>query len=400
MGTSRPPTEGFTTRACAALLERLDEVVEHVATEIEAAEPAYGSMHLISGAELRHTNRENLESLLGYLAGRSGPSTSAPHATGMRRAEDGVPLPAVLRAYRIGTRVVWDELMAMTGDDSQANRELLATATSVWKLIDDYSQALTAGYQQTVAEQLRRDARAQDAALDALLGGQVDGARLRECARTLGLPPQGGFVVVAGRTGTAAEEVLPGVGQALSVLGVASAWRVRVDSQIGIVALTPRFTVERLRTLLSERTAGQVGISTVFTTLADAPTAVRQAELACAATQPGSAEVVRYDDALIPVLLAGSPEVAITLSHTVLGPVLDLPEHDRDVLLETVRAWFTHDGEVSTVAAALFCHRNTVRFRLNRLAELTGRRLTAPRAATEIWLALETLRILGNSHQR
>ncbi|NNH74656.1 helix-turn-helix domain-containing protein [Nocardia uniformis] len=393
-----PPTaDGFISHACVALLERLDEVVDRVAAEIEAAEPAYGDRQLISGDELRRTNRENLQSLLGYLAGRTGPSTAAPLATGRRRAENGIPLPTVLRAYRIGTGVVWDELMAMTGDDPQANRELLATASDVWKLVDDYSQALTIGYQQTVAEQLRRDARAQDAALDALFGGHVDAARMRECARTLDLPPQGSFVAIAGSTGTAAEEALPGAGQALSVLGVASAWRVRVDSHIGIVALTPRFTVERLRSILAERTAGRVGISTVFTALGDAPTALRQAELAAAATPPGSHEVVRYDEALISVLLAGSPEIAETLSHTVLGPVLDLPDHDRDVLLETVRAWFTHDGEVSAVATALFCHRNTVRFRLNRLAELTGRRLATPRAATEIQLALEAHRILGNS---
>lgn len=393
-----PPTaDGFTARACLEMLERLDEVVERVAEEIEAAEPAYGDRQLVSGEELRLTNRENLEALLGYLTGRTGPNTSAPLATGRRRAENGVPLPAVLRAYRIGTGVVWDELLTMTGDDPQANRELLATASEVWKLVDDYSQALTIGYQQTVAEQLRRDARAQDAAFDALLGGLVDGARVRECARTLDLPPQGSFVVIAGTNGKPAEETLPGVGQALSVLGVASAWRVRVDSHIGIVALTPRFTVDRLRSMLAERTTGEVGISAAFAALGDAPVALRQAELAAAATQPGSHEVVRYDGALIPVLLAGSPEIATTLAHAVLGPVLDLPEHDRDVLLETVRAWFAYDGEVSAVAAALFCHRNTVRFRLNRLAELTGRRLTAPRAATEVHLALEAHRILGTS---
>ncbi|WP_330179350.1 helix-turn-helix domain-containing protein [Nocardia sp. NBC_01503] len=396
MNTPNTLPGGFVARASTALLERIDDVVDRVAAEIERAEPVYGSLHAVTPEDLRRANRANLESILGHLAGRREAGIAAPRSTGHRRAETGVPLPAVLRAYRIGSGVVWDELLAMAGDDPVASRELLDIASHVWKLVDDYSQALTDGYQETVAEQLRRDARAHDAALDALLSGQVDGARLWEFARTLGIPAQGSYVVVASTTGTAASEALPGVDKGLSMLGVSSAWRVRADSHIGIIALTTRFTEPRLRALLAERSVGRVGISSTFGTLVDASAALRQAELACAATQPGSHQVLGYDDALIPVLVAGSPEVSSALARSILGPILALPEHDREVLLETMRTWFEEDGEVSAVAAALFCHRNTVRFRINRVAELTGRRLTEPRAATEIHLALEARRILGD----
>ncbi|WP_327145046.1 PucR family transcriptional regulator [Nocardia sp. NBC_01327] len=396
MSTPHPRPEGFVARASTTLLRRLDEVVDRVAAEIERAEPVYGSSRGVPPEELRSTNRANLEAILGHLAGHPEAGTATPRSTGHRRAETGVPLPAVLRAYRIGSGVVWEELLAMAGDDPKAGRELLEIASLVWKLVDDYSQALTDGYQETVAEQLRRDARAHDAALDALLSGQVDGARLWECARTLGLPAQGSFVVVAATTAAAATEALPGVGEALSVLGVASAWRVRTDSHIGIVTLTTRFTETRLQALLAERSVGRVGISAACGALTEAVTGLRQAELACAATQSRSKQVLRYDEALIPVLLAGSPEVAAALARAVLGPILALPQHDREVLLDTVRTWFAHNGEVSAIAAALFCHRNTVRFRLNRVAELTGRRLTEPRAATEMYLALETQRIQGD----
>ncbi|MFI6866886.1 PucR family transcriptional regulator [Nocardia sp. NPDC050406] len=396
MDTPRYPPDGFVARACATLLERIDDVVAGVAAEIERAEPAYGSQHLVDGAELRRSNQENLEAILRYLAGYPGGlGTAMPRATGYRRAEDGVPLPAVLRAYRIGTGVVWNELLAMTENDAAAGRELLDAASDVWKLVDEYSQALTTGYQDAMAEQLRSDARAHDAALDALLTGHADGARMWECARTLGLPPSGEFVVVVAITDAAGAKAVPGVGKSLAMLGVASAWRVRVDSYAGIIALTPRFTDDRLRATLAERALGRVGISSPYTALTDSPAALRQAELACAATRPGSQEVLRHRDALLPMLLAGSPEVAAALVDSVLAPVLALPAHDRDTLLDTARMWFAHDGEVSAVAAALYCHRNTVRFRVNRIAELTGRRLTSPRAATEMQLALQAYRILG-----
>ncbi|GAB4583657.1 PucR family transcriptional regulator [Nocardia sp. IFM 10818] len=394
-----PRTGAFMVRACTALLDRLDEVVDRVVTEIEQVEPVYGELRLVEREELRRSNKANLSAVLGFLAGKPGVHTSTPRDTGYRRAEIGVPLPAVLRAYRIGSGVVWDELLAETRDDPDDNRALLTAAAEVWQLVDDYSQALTAGYQEAVAEQLRRDARAHDAALDALLTGQVEGARLWECARTLGLPPQGTYAVVAA-TDAEAAEALPGIAKTLSVLGVSSAWRVRAVGQVGIVVLTPRFTEQRLLAILSERAIGRVGISSPFPTLTEAPAALRQSELACAATQPGSREVLRYDDALLPVLLAGSPEVATALSRTVLGPVLALPAHDRETLLDTLRAWFAHDGEVSAIAAAQFCHRNTVRLRLNRVATLTGRRLTSPRSATEIQLALEAHRIFGGGSAR
>ncbi|WP_280441873.1 PucR family transcriptional regulator [Nocardia brasiliensis] len=389
-----PRPDGFVARACAALLDRIDEVVLEVAAAIESTEPVYGARDLVSTAELHQNNRTNLVAILSYLTGSADAPTAAPHETGRRRAEQGVPLPPVLRAYRIGTRVVWDALLAAAGSDLEANRELLSMASQVWQLVDDYSQALTAGYQEAVAERDRRDARAHDAAFDALLAGQVDGPRLWDCARTLRLPQQGSYVVVV----AADAEVVPGVAEALAVLGVSSAWRVRLDNQIGVVALTPRFTPERLATSLRERRCGRIGVSSPFSALTEAPAALRQAEITCAAAIPG--EVLHHDQALVPVLLASAPEVAAALRAAVLGAVLALPEHDRAVLLTTVQAWFDHDGEIAAVAAALYCHRNTVRFRLNRVAELTGRRLSAPVAAAQVHLALQAHRILAGATER
>ena len=43
----------------------------------------------------------------------------------------------------------------------------------------------------------------------------------------------------------------------------------------------------------------------------------------------------------------------------------------------------------SAAAETLFCHPNTVRHRLNRVAEHTRRSLTDPRAVTELTLALQ-----------
>ena len=63
------------------------------------------------------------------------------------------------------------------------------------------------------------------------------------------------------------------------------------------------------------------------------------------------------------------------------------------MLVETARAWLELDGSTSAAAARLFVHRNTVRYRMQRLQELTGRDLGRPRDAAELHLAMEALRI-------
>ncbi|WP_434976477.1 helix-turn-helix domain-containing protein [Streptomyces puniciscabiei] len=50
-----------------------------------------------------------------------------------------------------------------------------------------------------------------------------------------------------------------------------------------------------------------------------------------------------------------------------------------------------HSGAAARLSP---CHRNTVRHRLRRLEELTGRSLQDPRAVAEISVALHALRLL------
>jgi DNA-binding PucR family transcriptional regulator len=62
-------------------------------------------------------------------------------------------------------------------------------------------------------------------------------------------------------------------------------------------------------------------------------------------------------------------------------------------MLGTLRAWFAAQGATSAAAAELHVHRNTVRYRLRRLEDLTGRSLSQPTGIAELHLALEATRI-------
>ncbi|MEU9085724.1 PucR family transcriptional regulator [Streptomyces sp. NPDC048357] len=58
------------------------------------------------------------------------------------------------------------------------------------------------------------------------------------------------------------------------------------------------------------------------------------------------------------------------------------------VLRETLRGWLAHHGGWDRTAAALAVHRNTVRQRVARCAELLGRDLDDPDTRMELWFAL------------
>ncbi len=48
----------------------------------------------------------------------------------------------------------------------------------------------------------------------------------------------------------------------------------------------------------------------------------------------------------------------------------------------------------------MHCHRNTVRYRLRKIRDLTGRDTTDPRQSAELYLALQALTLLGSDADR
>ena len=98
--------------------------------------------------------------------------------------------------------------------------------------------------------------------------------------------------------------------------------------------------------------------------------------------------MVSVAERLPEVLLAGSPQVTPLLLDETLGPVLSQPEPQASTLLETLAALLRHDGSPTHAAEELYCHRNTVIYRMKQIEQLTGRSLTDPRDKLLLELAL------------
>jgi DNA-binding PucR family transcriptional regulator len=63
------------------------------------------------------------------------------------------------------------------------------------------------------------------------------------------------------------------------------------------------------------------------------------------------------------------------------------------VLLDTLEAWFAADGSTAEAGRRLHCHRNTVLYRLGKVAELTGRSVSRPAQAAELYVGLRAIRL-------
>jgi purine catabolism regulator len=79
----------------------------------------------------------------------------------------------------------------------------------------------------------------------------------------------------------------------------------------------------------------------------------------------------------------------------VLGPVERARTGNGDELLRSLEAFLEHNGGWEAAARALFCHRHTLRYRISRIEELTGRRLDRVENRIEFWLALRGRELLS-----
>ena len=364
-----------------------------MAERICAEVPLYAKGEVVSVQQLTTSCVDNVQFVLGKLVGQEQKADRA-WLTGTERAEQGVPYAAVLEAYRIGARFLWEVLVERA--DPEAREVLLLAAADMWMVSDALAGQVTDAYRAAVAELARRDNQRRSVVVGALLDGETSASEdLWQSVGSLNLEPGGDFVVVAAECPDAGTESLPDVERELRRHNLTSAWRLDHGHQDGLVVLRFGFGVDDLVETLASLAAGRVGVSSPFHVLEDAPAGRRQARLASLAATPGSREVLRFEEHPLGVLLASTPERAEAMVRAVLGPVFDLPGDDRAVTLQTLHAWLDAEGSTSTAAQHLYVHRNTVRYRLDRFQELTGCDLAKPADAAHAYVALECARILG-----
>jgi plasmid stabilization system protein ParE len=379
-----------------ALGARLPELSAKLAEIIRGEIDFYRVGSLVSPDELRETCQANLEFVFRSLAGDGRFDTTQAYATGVRRATAGAPLPAVMDAYRVGSRFIWNAVIdEAVHSEMLSSDELIRGTSDIWLVQDTFTQAMTAGYREEMTNQILVHERERSALVEALLDGRItDSTTLWEIAENLRIDPTGWHVVVAAEAPDIGSEALPNIERNLRARGIASAWRLLPGVQVGIASLSDPDQMGRLVTVLERYARCRVGISPRYESLEQTARAVRLARIAMKSARPKRVSVVVFEANPLAVAAVGNADVMQRVARTVLGGLDTLTEDDKAILLNTLEAWLDCGGSANATAERIYCHPNTVRHRLRRIEERTGRSLSDPRQLTELCLALETERRL------
>jgi purine catabolism regulator len=104
----------------------------------------------------------------------------------------------------------------------------------------------------------------------------------------------------------------------------------------------------------------------------------------------GAPRVATYKDlGSFQLLLSLQDDEALRLfCDSILGPIEASEGHYGGELMRSLEAFIEENGQWERAARRLYCHRHTLRYRIRRVEELTGRNLGSARDRIEFWLAL------------
>src|SRR6185436_13450104 len=104
----------------------------------------------------------------------------------------------------------------------------------------------------------------------------------------------------------------------------------------------------------------------------------------------GRAGLATYRDlGSFQLLLSLQDDDALRLfCDSILAPIEDSEGTYGGELMRSLEAFIECNGQWERAARALYCHRHTLRYRIRRVEELTGRSLDSARDRIDFWLAL------------
>ncbi len=147
-----------------------------------------------------------------------------------------------------------------------------------------------------------------------------------------------------------------------------------------------------------------VGRSRVAADAGDLARAGNEALLAANVAE-GDAErpLLAFDDTgayrlLLPAMSEDPAELQRFYAETV-EPLVAYDEQYETDLVQTVEAFLDADGNVAGTAARLFTHRHTIRYRLERVRELSGLDVGSTDGREKLSLGLKAMRVLGIAHR-
>lgn len=371
----------------AELVLAHDEGIAEQQTQLVfATVPEYASM--VDRAILSQSQLQHIRDIFAPMMRDSPASIESFAGAARAQARMGLPLSAVMDACKCGLRVYWDAMASFAVEAGTSGPGLVRAVSALIESYDRVVQTSVDTYREQMRTQTRDEERRRAMLIQALLEGTLDDFSLWEVADLLHLPHSGPYIVIVTHAADVDRCISSNMQSKLGYLGVYSAWQPMQDTQIGVASL-PR-PDKQLDAVVRKLTMGvsRVGVSPPYDDLRSTKEALRMARIALQSTTERQ-QVMVFGEDMLGSIAAIAPDLAPGMAKRILGGLDCLPRNDRDTILETFGAWLDNQGSADGAAKQLFVHPNTVRYRLRRLEERTGRYLSEPRCVAELSVAYE-----------
>lgn len=219
------------------------------------------------------------------------------------------------------------------------------------------------------------------------LGCDLEGGAVVLCADLTTARPRHVVATIAGEHGGALAQHIDG--RVYAVLPAVGDGGDRPEATLAAA----RALAERLQR------HGTVGLSSFYAEPAELPRALQESELVL--------DVLRHTDApiaedigsgtyrLLFRVLASHPEEVRSFFEDTVAPIVRYDDQYSSDLAGTLEAYFEHNCNMNATAAAIFAHRHTVAYRLDRVRELTGLDPMQSEDRERLGLGLKAYRIIA-----
>lgn len=370
------------------LRAELPTIATNTLEAIMAEVPSYrGALDGVMGVTIANAVEVALAGFLVLaVRGRGGRAPRSPAIEGAYRlgrgeARSGRSAEALLSAYRVGARVAWRDLSETSVRAGVDAAGVARFAELVFAYIDELSAASVAGHTSEVETAKRSVERRRSALARYLLEGAT--ADVLEAAAERAEWPA---------TGTLTAVIVPEA-QVRSILAQVTPQSLVASEAPGLSEGREVLLIAdmdgRRRSALLQVLEGRHAVIGPDRPWQRAGVSYRRALRAM--TAPGiefGSGPLDTEQWLAALVVSADEEALADLRGRVLAPLADLTPTQRQKLTETLRAWLLHHGRREAIAAALFVHPQTVRYRLGRLRELYGEHLEDPAWVLDLTLAL------------
>ncbi|MDQ1287872.1 MAG: hypothetical protein QG622_1437 [Actinomycetota bacterium] len=318
-----------------------------------------------------------------------GPSvalTAGVFGVAPRELMRSISLQQTLEMLRTVVDAVEDEALALAAPGSEE-----ALRDSMLRFSREVAFAAAEVYARAAEMRGAWDARLEALVVDALVRGEADDA-LRSRAAALGWSDTVTVTVLVGATPPGSvENLVDDVRQAAASCSAEALVGVQGDRLVVVVGHNG--PVSPVATAL----AGLCGPGPVVTGptvdgLTDAARSARDAlsGLVAARAWPQAPRPVAADDLLPERILSGDTSAR----HSLVERAFQRLQQSDVPLLDTTTAYLDHGRSIEAAARALFVHPNTVRYRLRRVADITGWDPVDPREGFVLQVAIVAGRLL------